>query len=218
MNPRRAAFTLLEVMLAVTMLGLLVMALSSTWSAGLGAWKRSHRLAENYQRQRILLDALTEMARAAVYVTGRERLYAFRVERDPLLGDSISFVTNSDALLPPRETILAGLRRVTIGLQRCGGGEPCLLLQNAFALQEMDRLAPPRGEILARDVSAFNIRCRDAQTGIWRDRWAETDGLPSAIEFTLIFAPIDSVGLPPIITRQVDLPSAKLARQPLMPQ
>jgi hypothetical protein len=203
-------------MLAVTMLGLLVLAVSSTWTAGLRGWKRSNRLAENYQRQRVLLDALTELTQAAVFVSERKRLYAFHPERDPLLGDTISFVTSSDALLPPQETIVGGLRRVTIGLNNDHRGEPCLTMLNAPALQEVDRLNRRPGHVLARDVTAFSLRYRDFSTGVWKDRWTEQDGVPSAIEFNITFAPLEPRGTPFAVTRVVDLPAAKLARQPPM--
>jgi len=213
MNTRRAAFTLLEVMLAVTMLGLLVLAVSSTWNAGLRGWKRSNGLAENFQRQRIVLDALTEMAQAAIYVPERAKLYAVRSERDPFLGDSISFVTASDALLPPQETIVAGMRRVTIGMARDDNGQPCLTMLNVPALQEVDRFNRPVGHVLGRDVVGFTVRYRDAQTGIWKDAWTETDHFPAAVEFTLTFAPLNAGGAPVVVTRAVDLPTAKLNRQ-----
>lgn len=209
MNKRRDAFTLLEVMLAVTMLGLLVVAVSSTWSAGLRGWKRSNGLAEMYQRQRIVLDALTELSQAAIYVPERARLYAVRAERDPFLGDSISFVTSSDALLPPQESLIAGMRRVTIGMTRDDNGQPCLMMLNIPALQEVDKLRRPAGHVLGRDVVGFTVRYRHAQTGIWKDNWTEGDHFPAALEFTLTFAGKE----PLVVIRTVDLPTAKLLRQ-----
>lgn len=213
MRRQRTAFTLLEVMLAVGLLGLLVLAVSSTWSAGLRGWKRSNGLAERYQRQRILLDALTEMARCAVYVPERAKLYAVRLDRDPFLGDSISFVTSSDALLPPQERLIGGLRRVTIGMERGEDGQPCLTVLNTLALQEIDRFHRPAGHVVGREVTDFRVRCRDAQTGLWKERWGEEDRFPGAIEFTLTFAPPAPREEPLVLTCTVDLPSAKLLRQ-----
>jgi len=213
MNPRRDAFTLLEVMLAVTMLGLLVLAVSSTWNAGLRGWKRSNGLADTFQRQRILLDALTELAQAAVYVPERAKLYAVRADRDPLLGDTISFVTTSDALLPPHESLIVGMRRVTIGMDRAEDGQPALIMINTPALQEIDRLHPPAGHLLGRDITGFAVRYRDAQTGLWKETWTENDHFPSAIEFTLTFASPQPGGPPMVWTRAVDLPIAQRLRQ-----
>jgi len=197
----------------VTMLGLLVLAVSTTWSAGLRGWKRSNGLAESYQRQRVVLEALTEMARSAVYVRERAKLYAVRVERDPFLGDSISFVTTSDALLPPQEAVIAGMRRVTIGMERADNGQPCLTMLNTLALQEVDRFNRRPGHVLGGDITGFTVRCRDAQTGVWKEQWTEADHFPGAIEFTLTFAPLDPRDAPAVITRAVDLPSAKLVRR-----
>ena len=43
---RAAAFTLLEVVLAVTILGLVIGAITATWQAGLNGWKRSAGISE----------------------------------------------------------------------------------------------------------------------------------------------------------------------------
>lgn len=215
MKTTRSAFTLLEIMLAVTILGLLVIAVSSTWSAGLRGWKRSSGLSETFQRQRVLLESLSELAQSTVYFTDRRKLYAIRAERDPLLGDSISFVTTSDALLPPGEAIVAGMRRVTIGLERDADGQPCLMIRNTPALQEEDRTAPKTGHVLARGVTGFAVRFRDLQAETWKDQWAETDAMPAGLEFSLTFAPLDERSTAVTVTRTVDLPSAKMSRQSL---
>ena len=206
-----SAFTLVEVMLAVTLLGLLVMALTSTWNAGLRAWKHSNGLAENFQRQRVLLDALTEMSQAAVYAVDNPSLYALRNEHDPVRGDSISFVTASDALLPPGESILAGMRRVTIGMDHGANGQPCLTMQNTPALQETDRTAARPGHVIGRDVTSFALRFHHPDADLWKDQWASADGFPSAIQFTLTFAPLDERAKPLTVTRVVDFPAAKFA-------
>ncbi len=212
MKTSRSAFTLLEIMLAVTILGLLVIAVSSTWSAGLRGWKRSNTLAETWQRERILSESIAELAQAAVYFPDRRRLYAFRLEHDSVRGDSISFVTASDALLPPSEAMLAGLRRVTLYLDQDADGQPCLMIQNAPALQEEEVAAPKTGYALARGVTGFAVRLRDIRTEAWKEKWEETDTMPSGLEFRLTLAPLDGTGPEMTVTRLVDLPAAKLAQ------
>ena len=208
MKTRRSAFTLLEIMLAVTILGLLVIAVSSTWSAGLRGWKRSSGLTETFQRQRIVMDSLTELLQSAVYFQGRNNLYAFITEHNPSGGDSLSFVTASDALLPPCEIIAAGMRRVTITLD----DRSCLVIQNAPALQEPDLATPQTWHVLTSGVTEFSMRFRNTQTDGWKDSWEPADGMPSGLLLTVTFAPLETRDAPVVLTRMVDLPTAKLSR------
>jgi type II secretory pathway pseudopilin PulG len=207
-----SAFTLVEVLLAVTLLGLLTIAVASTWSAGLKGWKQSTGLAENLQRQRIILDAITELTQAAIYNPERRTLYAVRNEHDLFQSDTISFVTASDALLPQSQISIAGLRRVTFRVNR--DDNPGLVIENSPALQDNDHFGQHDGLLLARDVTALKVRFRDAQNGIWKEIWSNTDEFPDGIEFTLAFAPIDARGKQLIVSRLVEIPTARFMRQP----
>lgn len=207
---QRSGFTLLEIMLAVAILGLLVIAVSSVWSAGLSGWKRSHGLTETLQRQRITLESLGNLVQSAVYFQNSHQLYAIRSEHDPLGSDSISFVTASDELLAPNEATLAGLRRVTIRLQQETGTSPALIIQNAPALQPTDHDIVNASHVLAFDVIGFNVHYRTV-SGEWKDQWEQTDKMPSGIEFVVAFAPANDRGPSQIVSRKIDLPTAKLA-------
>lgn len=206
----RSGFTLLEIMLAVTILGLLVIAVSSVWSAGLSGWKRSHGLTETLQRQRITLDSLGNLVQSTVYFQERNQLYAIRGEHDPLGNDSISFVTASDELLAPNEATLAGLRRVTIRVQQDTGALPALIIENAPALQPTDKDIVSVPHVLAQGITGFNVRYRTV-SGEWKDRWEQTDKMPYGIEFAVGFAPANDRSPAQIVSRKIDLPSAKLA-------
>ena len=133
-----AGFTLLEVLLAVTILALVVTSVYSTWSAALNGWRRGNEVLESLQRQRIVSTTLDELASSIVYVNGPAvELYEV-IGQHGRDGDSVSFVTASDALLPPSETSMGGMRRVTIKLDRDGHGNPFLSIANSPALVVQD--------------------------------------------------------------------------------
>src|SRR2546426_1272580 len=113
-----AGFTLLEIMLAVTILAVVITAVYTTWSTALRAWKRSINVSDALQRQRIVMDTLDELTKSMVFFNSRPDLYGFQAGHDARTGYSISFVTASDVLLPPAEALAAGMRRVTISLLR----------------------------------------------------------------------------------------------------
>ena len=205
----RAGFTLMEVALAVTILSLVVTAVYSTWSAALTAWKRGTAVMESFQRERIVIETLEDLAKSAVFFSSRPDIYKVAGTSTPDMGSTISFVTASETLLPPSEAGCLGLRRVTIGLQRSRSGATYLALANAAAVQEARASEQPVWHVLSADVSGFGVRYRNPRDGTWQDQWEEVNALPSALMFTLAFHGT-AAGLPPlVVTRAVELPSAQ---------
>lgn len=204
----RAGFTLLEIMLAVTILGIVIAAVFATWNSGLNAWKRSSNVSENFQRERIVMATLTDLTKSLVYAPSATSLYDVTYNHDAANGDTVSFVTASDLLLPPAEALAAGMRRVTIGLQRDQYGRPYLGIANAAAL--LAESAPgAEMHVLSADVCGFAVRFRDPRDGSWKDKWEEQNLMPSALEYTLGFGANDGRTPPAIVTRCVELPTAQ---------
>jgi prepilin-type N-terminal cleavage/methylation domain-containing protein len=203
-------FTLLEVLLAVAVLGMLITAVYSTWSAALTSWRRGSEVTDAFQRQRIVMDALTQLTQSALFFAQSAPLYAFVATTNPGLGDSISFVTASDAYLPPSETISAGMRRVIISLEQDQYRRTYLAIVNEPALRPQDdkSLAPLQAHVISMDVSAFSVRYRNPQDGTWSDKWEEGQFPPSAVEYTVSFGGQDSRFPPVVVTRAVDIPVA----------
>lgn len=210
---REAGFTLLEIMLAVTILAVVITAVYNTWSAALMAWKRGTQITDTFQRQRIVLDTLGELTTSAVFYGAKPELYAVTGTHSDTAGDSVSFVTASDVLLPPGEGIAAGMRRVTISLQSDTNGKVFLGLVNAPALEDPDADAQNVTHIFSADVTGFTVRYLDPQNAAWVDHWDDKTRTPSALEFTVVFRAGSAGTVPVTVTRQVDIPAALFAQQ-----
>ena len=210
-----AAFTLLEVMLAVTILGLVITAVTATWQAGLNGWKRSAGISDSFQRERIVMGTLEDLTKSIIYAPSKDSLYDVNFEHDQQTGDSVSFVTGSDLLLPPAETMAAGLRRVTIALQRDSRNRPYLGIANAPALQPDEGAPDSVWHVLSADVCGFGVRFRDPRDGSLVDKWEEANLVPSAIEYTVAFGANDGRTPPVVVTRAIELPIAQYALQQL---
>lgn len=209
---RPTGFTLMEMMLAVTILSLVVTSVYATWSAALRGWRRGTAVAEEFQRQRIVLEALDELARSAVFFVSAPALYEVRGSEEFGLGDSVSFVTASDLLLPPSEQLMTGLRRVTIAIrQEPGSRATYLALANAPAVEDQDRIGEPVWHAISHDVVGFGVRYRNPRDGGWYERWEEPGLVPSAMEFTVAFRNPDPSAQPAIVTRAVELMTAAYA-------
>jgi prepilin-type N-terminal cleavage/methylation domain-containing protein len=210
---QRGGFTLLEIMLAVTILAVIITAVYNTWSAALTAWKRGTQITDTFQRQRIVLDTLSELTTSAVFYGAKPELYAVTGTHSDTAGDSVSFVTASDVLLPPGEGIAAGMRRVTLSLENDKDGNVFLGLVNAPALEDPDADTQNLIHVLSADVTGFTVRYLDPQNATWVDHWEEKTRTPSALEFTVTFRAGSAGTAPVTVTRQVDIPAALYAQE-----
>jgi general secretion pathway protein J len=210
----RTGFTLLEVLLAVAILSIVITAVYSTWSAALTAWRRGSDASEVFQRQRIVMDTLKELTQSAVFFSTSPDLYMIVGAKNPGLGDSVTFVTASDAFLPPSEAASAGMRRVTISLEQDQYRRTYLAIVNQPALSPDDQTAePPQAHVISMDVSGFYVRYRNPRDGNWDETWEETAIPPSAIEFTVVFGQRGDRLPPVVVTRAVDIPVAAFISQ-----
>jgi prepilin-type N-terminal cleavage/methylation domain-containing protein len=207
---RHEAFTLLEIMLAITILAMVATAVYATWSAGLAGWKRSATITENLQRERVVLEVLTELTQSAIFFTSKDSLYEVQGTRVAQTGDSISFVTASDLLLPQTEAMAGAMRRVTIAMSRDVQGRPFLGISNVPALQP-EKAPEPVMHVLSANVCGFAVRYRDPRSVSWEQEWGEPSLIPSAVEYTIAFGSNDGRTPPVVVTRTVELSAARYA-------
>ncbi len=198
-------------MLAVTILGLVVAAVYTTWSTSLTAWKRGTTVMEGFQRERIVMETLQDLAQSALFFTSSPEIYQVSGVQTPGLGSTVSFVTGSTTLLPPSEQLSAGLRRVTISLRRDQHGVVYLGLANTPALADPEKEQEVQWHVLSADVIGFGVQYRNPRDSTWQDRWEEGQLIPSAMMFTVAFRGNDRDMPPLVVTRAVELAGAELA-------
>jgi prepilin-type N-terminal cleavage/methylation domain-containing protein len=213
-NRSQAGFTLMEILLAVAILSIVITAVYNTWNAALTAWRRGTDASEVFQRQRVVMDVLTELTQSAVFFTASAPLYTVVGTKNPGLGDSVSFVTASDAFLPPSESSDAGMRRVTISVEEDQYRRTYLAIVNQPALRPDDTSAEPlQAHVVSMDVSGFFVRYLDPRDGTWSEKWDETTVPPLAMEYTVVFGHQGDRLPPVVVTRAVDIPVALFIAQ-----
>ncbi len=179
---RRAAtgMTLLEVIVALTILVVIVTVLLAGLRVGVRAWEAGERRVAAQQQLRAVIELLTEALATAVPYRGRlgdglDRVTLFQGE-----SEEIRFVTTAPPLVldaPATPFHAVTVRRT-----------------NEDQLRLVERMVPadePFGDdgaraILSRSVTAFKVEYRDGQ-GAWMDRWdpRNAGGLPSAVRVGL---------------------------------
>jgi general secretion pathway protein J len=174
-----AGFTLIEVILAVSILAVVVLLATAALRVGLRAWEAGQRRVDAQQESRALVELLSEALAGAFPYQGRlgqnpDRVMLF--EGEP---EEVRFVTNAppltlDAPAVPFHAVVLGLK----------GQETLRLIERLMPAEEPFGPGPER--VLSRSVMRFTLAYRD-ESGAWQEKWdaREAGGLPTAVRFDL---------------------------------
>lgn len=172
-------FTLIEIVLAVSILAVVVLMATAALRVGLRAWEAGQRRADLQQETRALVELVGELLAGTTPYQGKlgtnpERVVLFEGE-----AEEIRLVTSAPPLV--LEAPVAPFHAVVLG--RRGNDE----------LHVAERLVPTdepfesgADRVLSRSVTRFSLAYRD-ETGAWQDRWdaSAAGGLPTAVRFEL---------------------------------
>jgi len=227
-RPRRHghdAFTLIEAMLALSILTAVLGATFAIFRTAIAGWEAGKRVSDNVQRGRIISDSLLETFRSVIFSNNRRDFYAvFGVDAaaDGYDRDVISLVTISPRFSIPGQT-LPGPRRLTFAVIEDGRGESYLGVAAHSFLEDLDEdrkviFQPESYEyaMLAPYVRGMNITYFNNETGEWVEEWPPPDAaedavvFPSAIALNLTVANIDARMPDALYASLTSLPIAEL--------
>ena len=175
MNRRAAGFTLLEVLVALIVLGFVLAGLAQATQFGIHAWSLETRLADTADAQER---------------TDRVLRLLFNQARPPMSSDDKPFTGEEHKVLfvtqlpdqPPAQPIRRA--QVAIGVD----DDDRLVIRwqphpNAIALKTLD---PPHTEVLANDVERIDFSYRQAagDGGKWQRTWTD-ESLPALVQIHL---------------------------------
>lgn len=213
LDPRPVcAFTLLEIMLAIGIFSLVMVAIYSSWTLIVRATKVGREATAQVQRRRIAVQTIENALMCVQSFQASQFYYTFVVQNgdEPL----VSFT----ARLPddfPRNGRFGdfNLRRVTFSVEAGPNSEKDLVLRQNPILMDMDQDEQEHPLVLARNVKSLTTECWDPTEQDWSDKWQNTNQIPTLVRFTLVLGgnrPADNFGDtgPELsVTRVVALPS-----------
>jgi prepilin-type N-terminal cleavage/methylation domain-containing protein len=206
-----AAFTLVEIMIAIGIFSLVLTAIYSSWTAILRASKTGLAAAASAQRARITVRVLEDSLGSAQSFAANLPDYYFLAENgnDAML----SFVARLSKTFP-RSGKFGDLdvRRVTFSVESApDGGNQLVLRQNPLVM-ELDTDEKEHPIVLAKNVKGFEMQfwATDLNPPDWVDEWKEqkTNQLPKLVMITLKLADNPhSSQITEEITRIINLPA-----------
>lgn len=223
-SPRRRAFTLIEIMMALAIFGLLLAAIYASWTLIIRSAQVGLEASVRLQRERIALRTIEESLSCVRSFEADRQHYGFVAEN----GDNgyLSFV----ARLPesfPRSGRFGDfdIRRVAFSLENGPDSQPQLVLRQTPILMELDQEEQDHPLVLARGVSKMAFEFWDDRKKDWVDEWVATNQLPKMVKLSLTFQRTQQghVSFQPGVTvsRLIQLPAimvpAAIQRPGLMP-
>ena len=184
-NHRRVnGFTLIEIIMAMAIFGLVVTAIYSSWIAILKASKTGLAAAAQAQRERIAIHTIEEALTSA-------RSFAADLQHYSFVGENGSEATLSFVARLPKSFPRSGrfgdfdVRRVVFSVERGRDSQRQLVLRQSPILMEFDQDERDYPLVLAKNVKELVLEFWDTRTGDWVEEWNQTNSLPKMVKVTL---------------------------------
>ncbi|HEY5345725.1 MAG TPA: prepilin-type N-terminal cleavage/methylation domain-containing protein [Verrucomicrobiae bacterium] len=192
-NPQFSiAFTLIEVMVAIAIFSMVLMAIYSVWGSIMRATQVAQDVAAQAQRQRITLRTLEDSLMAVQSFQASPKYYSFVVGEDADAG-TLSFTARVPEIFPrngkfvnPNTGRDFNLRRLSYSLEAGENGQKNLVLRQNPVLMDLDDDEQQFPLVLARNVRKFTVECWDTNKLDWATEWLETNSIPTLLRVKLV--------------------------------
>ena len=226
-TPRRAGFTLVEILIALSLLGLLTVMLFTSFYSVTRAWETGRSVIDASGHSDYLMEQLTAALRSA-YTPGSGEKYGLIFQddgEDEEARDTIEWTKVGPALVGEDAEFASVPHRIRVSITDEDGDFPGGFTVRAWRqdlqLEEFDPELDTTELCLSPKVIGFNCRLLDpdqprtADDEInWIDEWSKTNMLPTALELALWMAPAEDDGEPIESQRIVEIPMGALSQNP----
>jgi type II secretion system protein J len=177
-------FTLLEIMVALAIFGIVVAAIYSSWTAIMRGSETAKKAMAQVQRSRITIRTLEDALTSARSFEASSKYYYFIGQNGS--DATLSFVSKLAESFP-RSRRFGGfdVRRLEFRLEPGEEGRQLVLRQWPLLMEEPDTDEREHPLVLAKNVKDFEMRFWDESKRDWLEEWTQTNQLPRMVEITL---------------------------------
>jgi prepilin-type N-terminal cleavage/methylation domain-containing protein len=213
----RRAFTLLEIMVAMSIFCLVVATIYSTWILIVRSAVVAQNTAARVQRERVAVHTVENALMCVQSFQASMKYYSFYVENGP---EPVFSFTSRLPDVFPRSGRFEGVdsngrqinycvRRVTFSLEAGADQQKDLVLRQSPILMDLDEVERNTPLVLAHDVKDFLVECWDTNAIQWDTEWDNTNSIPPLVRLTFTMGSRlpDGTEAPPLtLTRLIALP------------
>jgi prepilin-type N-terminal cleavage/methylation domain-containing protein len=180
----RFAFTLIELLIAITIFSLVMAAIYSTWLMIMRASRVGQEAAAQVQRQRIAIRTIEDSLTCIQSFQASMQYYVFNVTNGDL--PTLSFVARLPDMFPRNGKFGDyNVRRLTFSVESGTDSEKDLVLRQNPILMDMDADEQQTPLVLARNVQSFVVECWDTNALTWDTEWDDTNSIPPMVRVSL---------------------------------
>ncbi len=180
------AFTLIEIMVAVGVLGGLMVAIFASWHVIVRSSQIGITASVEAHRTRVAVRSLTDAMTSAIIYELNMPYYAFLTDTTESFA-AFSLVSRLPSTFPGSGLFFdQPLRRVTFSVEPTNSMHQLIMRQNPI-LSPLDQGQEPYPMVLANNVGEFKMEFLDIQSGEWVPEWGFTNQMPAMIRFSLGF-------------------------------
>jgi prepilin-type N-terminal cleavage/methylation domain-containing protein len=182
MNTGRAnrGFTIIEIIVAVAILGMIMTAVFTVWETMLRASRVGNAAADRVQRERVARESIRRALDSVQVFGANQRHYGFVADTENDRFAFLSFVSHLPEDFPgggmfPDQPV----RRVSFEVQEDGSnGLPQLLMRQELILSDHERVDESYPMTLITNLGLFNVEFWNTNDTEWMAEWADTNALP----------------------------------------
>ena len=219
---RGSGFTLLELMIAVSLLAAITAVTYMTFGVVVSAWRQSQKLMDHMHHGDFVMSQLVMALRSAYYPDARQGTggYGFTMKDGgdgEYAADRIGWVKLGGALVGSETTLAGSPHRTQFWVGEDDEGRSGAAVR-AWRVHGQPEDFEPEEEvdpfIISTRVMGFNCRTAyEVEDGEieWLDEWEDTNRLPTMVEITLHFEPVEENGDPVEVSRVLEIPVGYLS-------
>ena len=176
---KRSGFTLVEVLLALSIFTLVTSMAAAAFWAVMKAWNRGGEMLEQLHYGDYAMEQLVSALRGAAWFPSKPAAFGFQMES----GKAV-WTTSGTAFLPPDSHFRNGLHRMSVTVDTAQG-ERGLVVRAWPHLAEEDGERDAEAWLVCPEVDEFSCEWYDFDVDAWSQDWEETNSLPKLIRVTL---------------------------------
>ncbi len=213
---KRRGFTLLEVLLALLILGMMSLMIFGSFQSVVETTSHAERAMDSLHHGEVVMEQLVGSLRSASFFDGNPGVYTFRHE--PGIGnppdDMLSWVTGTMSFLPPRYPTRQGMNRLFLSIEEIDGVRGLAISAYPHLVDPDDILvAQVEPWMISPKVKGLQVRFYDMTAEEWVDEWEDERQIPQFLEVTLFMEPLEERGPHRELVRRVEVPVGRISRE-----
>lgn len=218
-------FTLVELLVAISLVATIMAITFSTFYSVSNAWQRGLSMADNLNHGEYVMDQLVHGLRSAFFPSSRSNTsgtcYGFTLDDYGSGADSrdtLSWVKTGSSLLGVNDPFRQGVHRIQVSVEDDEDDRPAVAVRAWRPYGSPENFDPNQLDPFFVSQKVIGINCRVSTNRTddgweWQDTWEDdaTNRLPGAVEITLYLDPLNEDEQAVEMKRLVEIPIAPLS-------